>query len=145
MEEAGPPWQTEEARFIIHAFFPLTLLVFRHGRIDVVVNNAGIQPVASCVPMHVLEDRWWDQLLAVNLTGVYNVCKPVLVAMIEQHRAKVKQGLPRTGGGVIINMASVQGLLSQQGVPAYAATKGAMLSLTRQMAMDYGQYGIRGQ
>ena len=52
-------------------------------------------------------------------------------------------GVGKQGPGVVINMASVQGVQSQKGVPAYAASKGAVISLTRQMAMDYGEYGIR--
>lgn len=88
--------------------------------------------------------------------------------MIEQHRRKVVSdqlefrgslpgissharravqaqgvGVPANGGGTIINIASVQGLQSQKAVPAYAAAKGGVLSLTRQMAMCYGEYGIR--
>lgn len=109
------------------------------------VNNAGIQPPASCVPLHELEEHWWHLLLAVNLSSVFYLSKPVLPIMMQQHAARQASKLPRTGGGVIINMASVQGLLSQKAVPAYAASKGAILSLTRQMAMDYGEYGIRGK
>eukprot|EP00040_Diaphanoeca_grandis_P022779 m.123072 g.123072 ORF g.123072 m.123072 type:complete len:294 (+) comp28958_c0_seq1:138-1019(+) len=116
----------------------------KHGRIDVLVNNAGIQPFNSCVALHELDDSLWTKIIGVNLNSIFNMSKHVLPIMMEQHRLGTGTSEKlRSCGGIIINMASVQGLQSQKGVPAYAASKGAALSLTRQMAMDYGAYGIR--
>lgn len=127
-------------------------VIARHGRVDVLVNNAGIQPPESCVALHLLDEHWWDKILAVNLNAVYYLSKHVLPIMISQHKRLLADTAAAsspatspgsTSGGVVINMGSIQGLQSQKGVPAYAAAKGAVLSLTRQMAMDYGVYGIR--
>lgn len=84
----------------------------------------------------------YGQVLDVNLHGVFYLSRHVLPVMMAQQTndAPTNAG---GGGGVIINVASVQGLQSQAGVPAYAASKGAVLSLTRQMANEYGRYGIR--
>ena len=102
------------------------------GAIDVVVNNCAIQPPESCVPIHTLSEEHWDRLLAVNLTSIYRTSRAALPHMLANGR-----------GGSIINIASVQGLQSMPSVPAYAASKGAALSLTRQMALDYGASNIR--
>lgn len=116
-----------------------------HGQLDVLVNNAGIQPWDSCVPLHKLSEHNWNKILAVNLSPIFHLGRHALPIMIAQHNARVAAGAPagRNGGGVILNIASVQGLQSQKGVPAYATSKGGALALTRQMAMDYGEYGIR--
>src|SRR5260221_3346366 len=73
----------------------------------------------------------WDRILDVNLKSFFLMSKYALPE------------IRRRGGGAIINTASVQGLQSQRGVPAYAASKGGILSLTRQMALDYAAEGIR--
>lgn len=101
------------------------------GGLDILVNNVGIQTPANSKPVHELSDEAWHQVLDVNLTSYFRMAKHSLPVMRE------------SGGGVIINMASVQGLQSQQDIPAYAASKGAILSLTRQMALDYSSWGIR--
>src|SRR5260221_3444345 len=74
----------------------------------------------------------WDRILDVNLKSFFLMSKYALPE------------IRRRGGGAIINTASVQGLQSQRGVPAYAASKGGVLSLTRQMALDYAAEQIRG-
>lgn len=63
--------------------------------------------------------------------------------MIRQYEDKMSKGEQYPTGGVVVNVASVQGLMSQPDVPAYGMSKGAILSLTRSMACDYGKYGIR--
>ena len=101
------------------------------GGIDVVCNNVGIQPIASYRPAHELSEEQWDRILDVNLKSCFlmtRVCVPPMIA---------------GGGGVIINTASVQGLQSARGVSAYAASKGGILSLTRQLALDYAEHDIR--
>jgi NAD(P)-dependent dehydrogenase (short-subunit alcohol dehydrogenase family) len=73
----------------------------------------------------------WDLILGVNLKSCYLMSKYAIPEM------------RRRGGGAIINTASVQGLQSAKGVSAYAASKGGMLSLTRQLALEYAQHNIR--
>ena len=94
-------------------------------------NNVGIQPTDSYQPIHEVSDQTWERIIGVNLTSCFRMSRGCLPHMLE------------AGAGVIINTASVQGLQSAKGVPAYAASKGAILSLTRQMALDYAEQGIR--
>lgn len=101
------------------------------GGVDVLCNNVGIQPAASYVPAHELADDMWDAILTVNLKSFFWMVKRCIPMM--QAR----------GGGVIINTASVQGLQSQKGVSAYAASKGGVLSMTRQLALEYAEDNIR--
>lgn len=105
--------------------------VATYGRVDVLYNNAGIMPEAD----HSVTDTdvaVWDQVMAVNLRGVFLGCKFAIPAM----RA--------AGGGSIINVASFVALLGCS-VPqdAYTASKGAVLSLTRSLAVQFGPVGIR--
>ena len=101
------------------------------GGLDVLFNNVGIQPQASYLRLEDTPEEMWDRILDVNLKSYFLMSKYALPA------------LHRRGGGVIINTASVQGLQSQKGVGAYAASKGGVLSLTRQMAVEYAADGIR--
>jgi NAD(P)-dependent dehydrogenase (short-subunit alcohol dehydrogenase family) len=102
--------------------------VARYGGIDVLVNNAGIQRYGTVVdtPRDV-----WDQVLAVNLTGVYLVSQRCLPHIIAR------------GGGAVVNMASVQAFATQKAVAAYAATRGAVVALTRNMALDFADQSVR--
>jgi NAD(P)-dependent dehydrogenase (short-subunit alcohol dehydrogenase family) len=100
----------------------------RFGRIDVVVNAAG---VAGGGPVHLAPTEEWDRVVDINLKGTFLVCKHALPAMLEQ------------GGGNIINIASVEGLEGSEGGSAYNASKGGVVLLTRNMAMDYARKGIR--
>ncbi len=100
----------------------------RHGRVDVLFNNAGISSVGA---LHDVPRATWDSILAINLTGVYLVSKAFLPTMMEQR------------SGSIINMSSSivhTGLLRRA---AYSATKGAILAMTKSMQVDYAPYGIR--
>ena len=96
-----------------------------------VFNNAGIQPPESYKTAEQLEEAVWDRVMDVNVKGCFLLCKYAIPEMRKR------------GGGVIINNASVQGLQSQKLVPAYAASKGAVLSLTRNLALDYADENIR--
>jgi NAD(P)-dependent dehydrogenase (short-subunit alcohol dehydrogenase family) len=101
------------------------------GRLDVLVNNAGIQPIDWYFRVEDTPEEVWDRILGVNLKGQFLMAKYAM------------PHIRRAGGGAVINMASVQGLQSMPGVPSYAASKGGILSLTRNMAMDYAHEGIR--
>ena len=101
------------------------------GGVDVLVNNVGIQPVDSYLPAHEFPEETWDRILAVNLKSGFLMSKYTVPEMLKQ------------GGGVIVNIASVQGRQSMKGVPAYAASKGGMISLTQQLALEYAEQNIR--
>jgi len=101
------------------------------GGIDVLFNNVGIQPLESYANVEGTTEEMWDRILSVNLKSCYLMSR---VAIPEMRKR---------GGGVIVNTASVQGLQSMRLVPAYAASKGGILSLTRQMALDYASENIR--
>jgi len=98
------------------------------GGIDILVNAAGI---AGGGPAHLVQEGDWDRVLDVNLKGTWLVSKHVLPAMLEG------------GGGSIVHIASVEGLEGFEGGSAYNASKGGVVLLTRNMAMDYGRRGIR--
>jgi NAD(P)-dependent dehydrogenase (short-subunit alcohol dehydrogenase family) len=101
------------------------------GTVDILCNNVGIQPATSYLPAHELTEEMWDQILDVNLKSHFLLAKYSIPHMLKQSK------------GVIINTASVQGLQSAKGVSAYAASKGGILSLTRQLALEYAEQGIR--
>lgn len=105
--------------------------VSAYGAVDVLCNNVGIQPADSYTTVEDTSEEMWDLIMAVNAKSYF---------------LTVKYAIPHMrlrGGGVIINIASVQGLQSAPLVPAYAASKGAVLSLTRQLAIDYARENIR--
>ncbi len=101
------------------------------GRLDVLVNNAGIQPIDQYKPLHLVPEEVWDRILDVNLKGAYQMTRFAVPALLAN------------GHGVIVNMASVQGLQSMPGVGPYAASKGGLLSLTRNLALEYAPQGLR--
>jgi NAD(P)-dependent dehydrogenase (short-subunit alcohol dehydrogenase family) len=102
-----------------------------YGRLDCLYNNAGVMPEADHSVIDTNVDTW-DAVMAVNVRGVFLGCKYAIPAMIEG------------GGGSIINIASFVALLGCS-VPqdAYTASKGAVLSLTRSLAVQFGPRGIR--
>ena len=105
--------------------------VARYGRVDVLYNNAGVMPE----PDHSVIDTdvaTWDKVMAVNVRGVFLGCKYAIPVMLEQ------------GSGSVINISSFVALLGCS-VPqdAYTASKGAVLSLTRSLAVQFGGRGVR--
>lgn len=100
----------------------------RFGTIDVLLNVAGI---AHESPAHLLKLEDWHRILDVNLAGSFLCAKYVLPGMMNAHR------------GAIVNISSVQGLFGFPGYPHYAASKGGIIAMTRQMAREYAAAGIR--
>lgn len=108
--------------------------VAEFGRLDVMVNNAGISGPASKSLLETTECDW-DEIMAVNLRGVFLCCKRAVAEMIEQ---------PPVGEvrGRVINLSSQHGMIGPPGHVAYATSKGGVVNLTRQLAVDYGRHGI---
>ncbi|KAK2691287.1 hypothetical protein QWA68_010008 [Fusarium oxysporum] len=116
----------------------LSRAVIQFGRIDVLVNNAGISVEAGKEPRRVHEtpEDWWDLTLAVNLKSIFLVSKYVIAQMLKQDKSE-------TGDrGWIINMSSIFGLVGGYTNAAYAASKGGVTNLTRTIALDYARDGI---
>jgi NAD(P)-dependent dehydrogenase (short-subunit alcohol dehydrogenase family) len=103
----------------------------RFGKIDVLVNNSGIgsETTPDRVVDIAVED--WDRVMGVNLKGVMLTCKFVLPGMIERR------------GGSIINISSIRGLLGNPNLASYSASKGGVVLLSKETALDYARYGIR--
>jgi len=105
-------------------------VVSDHGQLDILVNNAGINTLAHRVTLDEFPREEWDRILAVDLTGLYEVSKAAARVM----RAR--------GSGRIINIASVVGLVPLRLQCAYVAAKAGVVNLTRAMALELGPYGI---
>jgi NAD(P)-dependent dehydrogenase (short-subunit alcohol dehydrogenase family) len=98
------------------------------GRITGLLNCAGLEIHGTVVDM---PEADWDKVMGVNLKAIFLLSKHVIPHMIA------------AGGGAIVNMSSVQAHSTQKEVAAYSATKGAVISLTRVMAVDHGPQNIR--
>jgi NAD(P)-dependent dehydrogenase (short-subunit alcohol dehydrogenase family) len=99
------------------------------GRLDVMVNNAAI--AIGGMPLHEMTEEQWHRLITVNLTSVFRGTKYALPQMIKQK------------SGSVISMASAQGHIGLDGWTAYAGAKGAVMSMMRQMAVEFGPHNIR--
>jgi NAD(P)-dependent dehydrogenase (short-subunit alcohol dehydrogenase family) len=114
--------EPDEVRAMIEA------AVAAYGRVDILCNNAGIGSTTDVVEA---EPEEWDRVMAVNVKSVFLGCKYVIPHMLEQ------------GGGVIVNTASVAGMVGLVKRASYSASKGAVIALTRQVAIEYVEQGIR--
>jgi len=105
-------------------------VVAEHGQLDILVNNAGVNTMAHRVTLDEFPREEWDRILAVDLTGLFEVSKAAARVM----RAR--------GAGRIINIASIAGLVPLRLQCAYVAAKAGVVNLTRAMALELGPYGI---
>jgi NAD(P)-dependent dehydrogenase (short-subunit alcohol dehydrogenase family) len=102
--------------------------VRQFGRIDVLINNAGVEARGT---IETVSDEDWERILAVNVTGVFYVARAAVRAM------------KRQGGGVIVNMGSDWSVVGGRQAFAYCMSKGAVAQMTRAMALDHAREGIR--
>jgi NAD(P)-dependent dehydrogenase (short-subunit alcohol dehydrogenase family) len=103
--------------------------VARFGRLDIMVNNAGVlDGYATCLET---SPELFDEVLAINLRGVFFGCKRALAEIVP------------AGYGKIVNVASVAGLIAEGGGLAYTSSKHAVVGMTRQLACEYGPVGVR--
>lgn len=100
------------------------------GRLDIVVNNAGVNTLAHRVTIDSFPREEWDRILAVDLTGLYQVSRAAARVMRQQ------------GAGRIINIASIAGLVPLRLQCAFVAAKAGVVNLTKAMALELGPYGI---
>jgi NAD(P)-dependent dehydrogenase (short-subunit alcohol dehydrogenase family) len=101
------------------------------GRVDVLVNNAGITGSAEATVCHQTPVEEWDRVVAVNVRGPFLCTRAVLPTMLRQR------------SGHVITVASVAGLVAFPGRSAYTTSKGAAVLFTKSLAVDYAAYGIR--
>lgn len=136
----SPAWErvsraAPAARFVIGDVCDLSVtqaavaeIVREHGRLDVLITAAGI---AGGGPVHAISIEDWDRVQDVNLKGTFLSIKAVLPVMMERR------------SGSLITIASVEGIEGSEGGSTYNASKGGVVLLTKNLAMDYGRLGIR--
>ncbi|MCH0538613.1 glucose 1-dehydrogenase [Streptomyces sp. MUM 203J] len=100
-----------------------------YGRLDSAFNNAGLAALPQ--PLHLVEDEVFDQVMGVNVRGVWNCMRAEVTAMLE------------TGGGAVVNNSSTAGLVATVAGSPYIAAKHAVIGLTKAAANEYGSAGIR--
>ena len=105
-------------------------VVEQYGRLDILVNNAGVSHVGNVLETSA-ED--WDRVMAVNARGVFLCAKYAVAQMLRQNPA----------GGILVNIASVAGMIAVDRRFPYGASKGAVISMTRSIAIDFANQGIR--
>ncbi|TMB77178.1 MAG: SDR family oxidoreductase, partial [Chloroflexi bacterium] len=104
--------------------------VEQYGRLDILVNNAGVSHVGNVLETSA-ED--WNRVMAVNARGVFLCSKYAVAQMLQQNPA----------GGILVNIASVAGMIAVDRRFPYGASKGAVISMTRSIAIDFANQGIR--
>ena len=112
----------------------VTTAVEQRDRLDVMVNNAGVAGRFSKALLET-EEEDWDAIMAVNLRGVFLGCKRAVAQMLEQEPIHEVRGR-------VVNISSQHGMVGPPGHVAYAASKGGVVNLTRQIAVDYGPRGV---
>ncbi len=105
-------------------------VVAEHGRLDILVNNAGVNTLSHRVTIDQFPREEWDRILAVDLTGLYEVSRAAARVMVAQK------------SGRIINIASIAGLVPLRLQCAFTAAKAGVVNLTRAMALELGPHGI---
>lgn len=101
------------------------------GKVDILFNNAGINPEPSRKPLVECSEEDWDEVMAINVKGIFLTSKYVIPHMI------------KNGGGAIINTSSKWGHVAGKNRCAYITSKGGVVALTKSMAVDYAPYQIR--
>ncbi|MEZ6040653.1 MAG: SDR family oxidoreductase [Planctomycetaceae bacterium] len=101
------------------------------GGLDILVNNAAIQPKQSYAPLHELSPELWQRMVDINLSGYTWLARHAIAQMLKQY------------SGVVVNIASGQGHRTARQVPAYGPLKAANLMQTRQWGVEYARHGIR--
>jgi 3-oxoacyl-[acyl-carrier protein] reductase len=128
---AGNGWVGEQISCDVRDYAAVKQLVDgvaeRHGRIDVLINNAGINAVGL---VEHLDEELWDRCFDINTRGTFNTCKAVLTHM------------KRQGSGRILNAASFAVIIPSVGASAYAASKAAVVQFSRALAGELGPWGI---
>jgi meso-butanediol dehydrogenase / (S,S)-butanediol dehydrogenase / diacetyl reductase len=114
--------KADEVRRVVHA------VIERFGRVDILFNNVGIVPHGK---IHTISEAEWDRTMTINVKSMYLLCREVIPVFLRQ------------GGGVILNTSSATALRSVPDRVAYSTSKGAVLALTRSMAVDYVRDRIR--
>jgi meso-butanediol dehydrogenase/(S,S)-butanediol dehydrogenase/diacetyl reductase len=100
----------------------------KHGRIDLLFNNAGSAAIGTVTDV---DPTAWHDLFELNVHSIFYACRAAIPHM------------RKTGGGAIVNTASISGLYADYSIPAYNATKGAVINFTRSLAIDHAREGIR--
>jgi 2-deoxy-D-gluconate 3-dehydrogenase len=103
------------------------IAIRRFGRLDIVVNNAGIAPAGRFVEM---DDAKWQEVFAVNVFSCVTLARAAGVGFLEQ------------GHGRVINIASLSGILGKAGLVAYSASKGAIVQMTKALAAEWARHGV---
>lgn len=128
--ELGAVGQRVDVREYAQCVALIDRAVAEHGRVDVLVNSAGV----GGIPRLFLEadpaDGDWDAMLDINLRGTMHCCRAVAERMVAQR------------GGRIVNLASEAGKLNEKRIVVYGATKGGVIALTKGLAIELGRFGI---
>jgi NAD(P)-dependent dehydrogenase (short-subunit alcohol dehydrogenase family) len=103
----------------------------RHGRIDILINNAGTEGDPPIQPTHLSPESHWDDVVDTNLKGAFFCCRGALAAMVTQR------------SGVILNIASINAIEGPARMAAYSASKAGLVQLSRTLAVEYVHEGIR--